>query len=62
MTQPLASLPAPSGFAPPSGFLPRALLQEIITDGSTEGILIAGGVLLLIVLVSVAWTRNRWNR
>lgn len=61
MTQPLASLPAQSGFAHPSGFLPRAPFQDIITDGSTEGILIAGVILLLIILVPIAWTRRRWN-
>lgn len=62
MTHPLASLPASSGFALPSGLPLRIPFEEIITDGSTESILIAGVIILLIILVPIAWTRRRWNR
>ena len=54
-----ASLPALSGLAhPPRGPFP----DGITVNGSTDGILIAGILILLIILIPVIWMRRRWDR
>ncbi len=60
----LASLPTFMPFSvAPSGFSLLAFFQEGETvPGSTDGILLMGILIVLIVIVPIVWTRRKWMR
>ena len=60
----LASLPTFMPFSvTPSGFSLWAFFQEGETvPGSTDGILLMGILIVLIVIVPIVWTRRKWMR
>ena len=58
-----ASHPTPSLLATfPAGLFPRFLTEDKTVPGTTEGILLMGIVIVLIIIIPIIVTRRKWMR
>ncbi|MEW5940161.1 MAG: hypothetical protein AB1750_10890 [Chloroflexota bacterium] len=46
----------------PGHLLPRLFRDDETVPGTTEGIVMMGVLIVLIIVVPIVWTRRRWMR
>lgn len=56
------SLPAASMNILPTPALARLFQEDETVPGTTEGILLMGILIVLIIVIPIVWTRRRWMR